>query len=517
MPGEQVYRVVKSSQGPDTLLVQSGEGEVPLHSRIDPIREGRLYEERFDPSRFDLLIVLGTGLGYHLAGLEKRIGEYMRVICVDVLGGIETHIARNPVTSFLVKSPGIEVITGKDPLEVAKRLAELIDLDQARGVSVIEHPASLRAFGEYYGSIRGAIKRIIDRKAGNRATRKAFGSLYLRNALRNFWLLDGIAPVRRLFGAFTGLPAIIAASGPSLDGDADIIRRNQERFFIVAVDSALPALAGRGIIPDIVISIDPQPFVQEHFLGCDTGRAVIVCSLTSPPAVVRGEGRFLSLNSHPLSQLAREVYGDGVGSVDSRTGTVAGDAVELCVRCGFHGIGITGLDFSFFDYGIYARGTAYQRRYALHFQDRFVTVEGRNCLYILRSSGGLKRDGRFTRRSFLQYRHALEDYLGERRVGDVVFLNDRGITPGGTGSMGLDDFMARYPMKDIDKKEFLARVWADTAMLSAEPGLAALREASRSDLFRDLVDASIGTECGDDEASKYLLLAESSGKRQRRA
>ncbi len=513
MPGQEMYRVEKTSGGAYTLLVKTGTGEVPIHSRVDPVREGDLYAGRFDPDRYDLLIVLGTGLGYHLKGLEPRIGEYERVIFVDRLAGIETHIARNPVTSFLVKSPKVMFITGKDPVEVGSRLAELVDLDASRGVSVIEHPASLRVFEEYYGEVRRAIEKLIDLKAGNRATRKAFGSLYLRNALRNFGLLDGIGPVGKLFGAFSGLTAVIAASGPSLDGDAAAIRRNQNRFFIVAVDSALPALAGRGIVPDIVISIDPQPIVCEHFIGCDTDRALVVCSLTSPPQVLRGQGRYLSLNTHPFSQLAGEIYGEGVGSVDSRSGTVAGDAVELCARCGFSGIGITGLDFSFADYGIYARGTAYQRRYALHLQNRLATVEGRNCLYILRSSGGLRKEGRFTRKSFLGYRHALEERLEATKEGNVVFLNDRGILPAGASRSGLDEFMARYAMEDVDKRDFIARIRADTKALSAEPGRAALREAARGELFRRLVEASLGRECSDGELAGYLRLAESWGRR----
>ncbi len=508
MPGQEMYRVEKSSQGADTLLVKTGTGEVPIHSRVDPVREGHLYPERFDPGRYDLLIVLGTGLGYHLKGLEPRIGEYGRVICVDALEGVETHIAGNPVTSFLVKSPKVMFITGKDPGEAGKRLAELVDLDASRGVSVIEHPASLRAFEEYYGAVRWEIEKLIDMKAGNRATRKAFGSLYLRNALRNFGLLDGIGPVGKLFGAFSGMTAVIAASGPSLDGDAEAIRRNQNRFFIVAVDSALPALAGRGIVPDIVISIDPQPIVREHFIGCDTDRALVVCSLTSPPQVLRGQGRYLSLNTHPFSQFAGEIYGEGVGSVDSRSGTVAGDAVELCARCGFSGIGITGLDFSFADFCIYARGTAYQRRYALHLQNRLATVEGRNCLYILRSSGGLRKEGRFTRKSFLGYRHSLEEHLRAGKMDNVVFLNDRGLLPAGARRSGLDEFMARHAMADLDKRDFITRMRADTRALSAAPGRTALREAARGELFRRLVEASVGRECSDDEVGGYLRLAE---------
>ncbi len=509
IPGEATYRIVKSRKGPDTILVASGGREIPLHSAINPEREGRAFDDRFDPARYDLLIVLGTGLGYHLTGLKDRIGDYSRVICIDILEGIEGHIGSNPLTSFLVESPGVALIAGKSTEGVEAALAEMIDLDAVRGVSVIEHPASLNAFRDYYEKVRSIVQKLINMKAGNKATRKAFGALYLRNILRNYGLLGGVAPVKYLFDAFRGNAAVIAASGPSLDGDMGALRLLQKRFFIVAVDSALPALIGNGVSPDIVVTIDPQPWVYEHFQGCNTGDAAVVCSITSPPSILGGAGIYCSLNSHPFSQLAREAYGDGIGSIDSATGSVAGDAINLCLKCGFSAIGLTGLDFSFSDYAIYARGTAYQRRYAVYFQDRFSTVEGRNCRYILQSSGGLKQEGKFTRRSFLNYRQALEGFLSESRAGKLFTLNDRGMPLSGVEMATMEEFAARHGRDGIDKKKIIDGIRGASRTLSVQTALGTLGVAAGEDLFGELIAASLGEVPGERERFRYQAMIRS--------
>ncbi len=473
-----------------------------LHSRVSPEREADHFSGRFDPARFDMLVVLGCGLGYHLLPVREMLDRYSEVIIIDIVPGLEKEIGRNGLTSFLAESPRVTILAGKSAADVAGVLSARIDMDRIRGISVLEHPASVRAFGDYYGGIRNEVEKLIHLKAGNKATREAFGPRYVANILRNLRHLEGARPVRSLFGAFTGHPAVIAVSGPSLEDDIVMMRSAQQRFFIVAVDSALPVLCRCGIVPDLVMSVDPQPYVQEHFIRCDTGNAPVVCSISSYPSVLNRRRAFISLNTHPLAQLAAEVYGDAIGSVDSSTGSVAGDAISLCRACGFSAIGITGQDFSFSGYRIYARGTAYQDRYASFFQDRFTTVEGLNCRYILGSSGGLKREGKFTRKSFLQYRQLTEDYIRNHGM-DVAILNDRGLPPAGARVVDLESFTGLYCKGEIPKKRIIGELLELSGPINAGPLYAALLNIMHEKLFDELLDASLGGWAGERQKIKY--------------
>ncbi len=501
------YDIIKTSRDLDTIVVNSGGRKIPLHSKVDPERDSGLLSDRLDPSRYDFLIILGVGLGYHCLPLKNYIERYARIILVDILDGIDTAIGRNRLTSFLISDPRVTLVTGKSIAEVESVLSEYIDMDAIRGISVLEHPASVRIFSDYYGSVKKSIDKIISIKAGNKATRKAFGARYLRNILLNFSIIERAHPVRGLYNAFAGFPVIIAGSGPSLDGDAEMMARHQDLFFIISVDSALPVLQGRGINPDIVISIDPQPYVFEHFQDCDCGNVLTVHSISSHPSLVKRPGAYLSLNSHPLSQLASEVYGGTTGSVDSGTGSVAGDAVSLAMKCGFSAIGITGLDFSFSGFSIYARGTAYQRRYGVFLQDRFSTVEGLNMRYIMTSSGGFKQGGRFTRKSFLHYHRSLEDFIRDNAASPVIALNDRGITLEGAARTGIVDFIRQYCPADIQKKKIVSGIQGTAPLIDRTPLASAIGRIVDDAIFDELLAASLDGPVDEGMKDRYRSMA----------
>jgi len=500
-PKKITYRIEKSRRGIDTIIVTSDGKDVPLHSRFDPESEASTFGNRLDPDRYDLVIVLGVGLGYHLVPLGERINEYYAAVLVDLLPELGDRIRDNPLTSFLVRSPKISLLSGKPVDEVVAFLSDILDMDRVRGISVLEHPASARLFGDYYSAIKKSIDDMIRVRAGNKATRQAFGRLFVRNIIKNFGLLGDAMPVRDLFGAFAGYPAVIAGSGPSLDGDLHSLARYQDRMFVVAVDSALPALRGAGITPDIIVSVDPQPYVREHFMDSPCGDAIRVFSISSHPSVASLMSGYFSLNSHPFSQFAYEAYGGSIGSIDSATGNVAGEAVDLCLKCGFSVIGITGFDFSFTDFVIYARGTAYQRRYATYFQDRLSTVESRNASYIMTSSGGHRQEGRLTRKSFLHYRSALEDYIGKNAVRNLRSLNDRGMSISGVRAAGMEELSEKCKTRAIDKRKAVTSVRARSKRIGSGP----LREAIAGTddfLLKRLLDASFGKDTGPGEVAR---------------
>ena len=483
---------MKTRRGTDTLIVSDGAKEYPLHSKVNPERDADLFRGRFDSSRYDLLIVLGIGLGYHLLPLGDEGEGFRQIVLIDILEGIGDGISRNGLTSFLMDDPRVTLLAGKSAPEVERFLDGAMDMERIRGVSVLEHPASMRIFASYYGEIRTAIERLIAVKAGNRATREAFGGLYLRNILKNIRLMGRMRPVSALFGANRACPAIIIGSGPSLDRDIPRLKKHRERACLVAVDSALPALLQSGIRPDIVISIDPQPYCAEHFLNCDLGGAATVFSISAGTAVMEKYGGYVSLTSHPFAQLADRVYGGSIGSIDSSTGSVAGDAVSLCLKCGFRAVGLVGIDFSFSDYRIYARGTAYQQRYAVYFQDRFTTVEGSNARYILTASGGLRFEGKFTRKSFRHYQQALESFIGSGGSGGVYSLNPRGLALRGVPLMDFGEFIETFSGAGAGTCGFPVTASTTAARIDPGPLVDALNSAPDRDLIDELLRASLG-------------------------
>jgi hypothetical protein len=490
-----IHYSIKAARNGSPIIVISRDGrEAPLHSAVEPERESRVLEGAFNPQIYDTLIVLGTGLGYHLLQLKHNIDRYSRVILIDILGGLEKQITAGP-GAFLAAAPGVIFLSGLDAEAAAERLGDIIDLSVALGIEVMEHPASLRLFPDYYRAIKKSIESLINKKAGNEATKKAFGLRYAKNILRNAPLASRLRPVRELFSTFAGHPVMIIASGPSLDSAWQAVESRADRAFIIAVDSAMPALHSRGIVPDFVLVVDPQPYVHEHLQGLDPGNTLAILSISASPlafAWARSCGRadnsrvFVSLNSHPLAQIMEAMKCDA-GSIDSGTGNVAGDALRLALDMGFDEIMLAGFDFSFSRYVIYARGTAYQRRYCLYYQNRLATAESKNMAYIFDSSKKFVHEGRYTRRVFLQYRDSLEDLIG-RSHKTPVSLTDPGLSIGGVAPGDRST-----PGPALDKEAILRGALATPA---TRPGfdLREFKKAIGGPLFTELAAACLTGE-----------------------
>jgi uncharacterized Rossmann fold enzyme len=500
------YRIEKTKDGADTIIVLRDSNRYPLHSTVNPSREANSLEGRFDPGKYDLLIMLGTGLGYHLLPLRDLLPSYRRVILIDVLSSLEEAITGNPLTGFLTRSGIVSFITGLPAEEAAREASGMIDLESARGVTVMEHPASIRIFPEYYGLVRELLRKTIEKSAGNLATRKHFGMRYMKNALANLPDLPGAYPVSALRGAIEGHPAAVIASGPSAERHLPTIRERQEEMVIIAVDSALPLLLCHGIIPDVTMIIDPQPFVEEHLLETDRVTRLTVCSMTSRRITPPPRLRFCSMNSHPLSQLVDKITGGAIGSIDSSTGTVAGDALSCALSMGASAVAMVGFDFSFPGHTIYSRGTAYQRRYSLYFQNRLLPVESQNMAYIMRSSRGHRVSGRFTRKSLEGYRDSLSSFARGCGKGNLFSINGMGLPVDGIPEVAAGDFTVTWCRGKVPKSDLVGAALAGARTIASLLDMEELR-AMLGDrrLVLALLEESLGTSTGA-EAERAMRL-----------
>lgn len=497
------YRLEDTKSGGKTIIITREGGDLPLHSRIDPAREGEKNAPEFNSEKYDLLIVLGCGLGYHLSGLREKAPYYKKIIIIDIIPGLEKELAGRGAFEFLRSSGNMIFITGEEPERVEARLTEMIDLDAYRGVQVVEHPGSFRLFAEYYEAVKSSVKRILDKKSGDKATVKAFGSIFLRNALNNLKNIDKLEPVSSLAGKFSGSSVLIVSSAPSVEDYIDDIKKFRDSFYIIAVDSALPMLREHGIKPQFAVSIDPQQRIHEHFLGHEGAGTIHIFSIVSPPSIVERYGGFLSLNSHPVSQIIEEFYPGAVGSIDSGTGSVAGDALNFALLAGFDNIGMTGFDFSFSHNTIYARGTSYQKRYSLYFNNRFITPEGFNAAYIFRGSGSLRIEGRYTRRSFLGYRDSLVKLISERCVTPPVIINSRGIPVSKGRYMNMQEFAEIC----VSSKSSPALHTGKHAKLKEIIDIKSITDfLGKGEVKDELLRHSLGTEAADRRGERFFRI-----------
>lgn len=89
---------------------------------------------------------------------------------------------------------------------------------------------------------------------------------WMRNLKENDRDIRALPPVSQHFGEWSGSPCLVAGAGPSLESNISQVREAAHRGWrITAVDRAFNTLKRNGIDPDITVTSDAGPGVQDFF------------------------------------------------------------------------------------------------------------------------------------------------------------------------------------------------------------------------------------------------------------
>lgn len=510
MAKDYKYYIEKSKSEKLTLAVNDKNGKkIYLHSKFKPEREVNQLTSEFENCNAELLIILGMGLAYQLNPLKKTYSKFKKILIIDILNNIETELSQIKESNWLINTNNISIITGKSLQSIEKTINENINFKEINRIKVIEHAASLRVFADYYISVKKIINSLIQKKVTNEATINAFGTQFFRNSIKRLKNIGSYYPVNALKNKFKNKPALIISSAPSLDYYINYIKENSHKFIIIAVDSALPVLKSYNIDPDFYISIDPQPWIYEHIIHNNSSYSQAIISFSAYNTGIKAKHSYLSLNSHPLSQTIEHYFPDIIGSIDSKTGNVAGDAISAAFLMGCNPIFMTGIDFSFPEFNIYARGTAYQQRYTKIFNNKFLNVETFNSKYIRNSSKKLIKENKFTRHSFLQYKQNIEKFIKKSKESNetnIYNLYNNGFKLNETTNINnISQINSLFSDKNILKNEIFAKLSTNVNNLSTLLTIDKLRAIfNNSELIDNIIANSIFTDISDTKREKYI-------------
>jgi hypothetical protein len=459
---------IEDSQEPGykTVSVLSADGKKTyLHSKIAPSRESSAFSKIFSSFSGDTLVLLGLGLGHHLRDIAKA-SSVKHIIAVEKIGFTNAEIAQNFTWASKTLSAKITYIIGKDSHVLQSELESHLVIQKDTSVAIIEHPASARAFPEYYAYARDIIQKIIRKKAGNISTVQSFAGIFIRNCIKKISTLAEYYPFKALEKSFINMPCVILSSSPSVDQYISLIAKYQKSFIIIAVDSAAPILKAHSILPDILISTDPQPWTDEHLL-CTSDNVPSIVPLSAHFTAHKNQISFVFLNTHPFSQMAEHHYPD-IGNADSKTGTVAGDALYAASLMGFSHIFLTGVDFSFPKHCIYSKDSYYNYRYTALFNSRLAPCESLHMKYIRRSPRTVYNNSVVTRSSFLQFNDSIARMIKDKSLTQITLLTDSGLSIEGTkiisAAEDADKILSSFPELQ-DKQSIIGSLIKNTEKL----------------------------------------------------
>ncbi|MEJ5188650.1 MAG: 6-hydroxymethylpterin diphosphokinase MptE-like protein [Breznakiellaceae bacterium] len=405
-PQKGMYIFERARNGsPVPLWALHTEKPVPLHSLIDPDREGeRLIETSF-AGREGSLIFLGLGGGYALrSAISRSTIHHITIIDFHIDGVAElfSHIDYVPILT----DPRVDLLIDPDKKEVQEYLISTYSPVFWGNLNILSLRNRYHSEETLFSELQRWISEGLERVGEDFSVQALFGKRWFSNIIRNMLFSSPettpLPPVRNV---------AITAAGPSLEKHLTSLKKNRRDFFLLATDTSLSALLLSNIVPDGVVSIDCQHISYHHFLKGIPDRVFLFADLASPPSVVqRSRHTYFFAGGHPLTRYLVQWW-RSFPVVDTSGGNVTYAAVSLAEQLGARSIRLYGADFSYPEGKTYARGTyvydVFQEK-----QSRLAPLESILSAFLFRSPSLEKkvdsRGWRYETKPLTTYRLRLE-------------------------------------------------------------------------------------------------------------
>jgi hypothetical protein len=452
--------------GAPVPVVSRGGRESPLHSLVNPEREAERLEEAQPPSGF--IVALGLGAGY----LLKRYlasDATTGLLAVEFSAPMLRALLEEIDLSELFIDERFSLLLDPSPEELGEKILSLYVPPLAGDMRSLPLRGRVDLDPAAFSEAAGVLKAILGSISDDYSVQAFFGKLWFKNAVRNLFAAERhsapLPPIRR---------AAVSAAGPSLEDQIPALRDAKTAgAFLIATDTSLPALLGRNLVPDAIVSIDCQHISYYHFLGGIPEGLPLILDLASPSTLCRlsASVRFFS-SGHPFCAYVSAKWRP-FPALDTSGGNVTHAALSLAEALGADSTLLAGADFSYPEGKSYARGT-YIYGYFGRSQSRLSPLEACFSGFLFRGSDMERETGegpngeaysRYLTKPLMAYREHLERFAARSPM-EIVPLAGKGVyikTPrglprrgtklrpvfaAGSASCSAVDFLERYA-KDL--------------------------------------------------------------------
>jgi len=368
LPSPNGFSVLQTPSGLPTAVLQG----TTLHSRYDPKKEARrIVQQQAEPDT-TAAVCFGFGLGYLAEAFSERFPDKPMVV-IENDPGLFMSALKSRDLSTLLGSPYIFWHIGDEP----EAIMMTIDKLPLRRVCLLPLRSLLGSGSSYYRRVETLLRSVFDRREVNVNTLRRFGKLWVRNLLNNlqhFICAPGVAGCKE---RFAGLPGLVLAAGPSLDRIAPALASLRQRMLLIAVDTSYRFCLRANIIPDFLVTVDPQYWNSRHLDWLELKGPILISESSANPRTFRLAGRereatlFIS-SFFPLGRYLEQIL-EEKGQIGAG-GSVATTAWDLARYFGCGSIYMAGLDLGFPGKRTHSRGAFFEE--TMHtYSHRFLSAE----------------------------------------------------------------------------------------------------------------------------------------------
>jgi hypothetical protein len=332
----------------------------PLYSERDPLRQVRKALPMW--RSHTLYFVPSPLLGYGLVESLAILPASSLVMVVE----LEPDLAQLH-TRWLSPTSIIESIDSLDPWVLESQLARHQDKALSKVERVVLNGGYL-LHQQAYQQLETVLCQLVAQQVKNQALLAVMAPKWLTNIMSNVAFLPqhaGLLPR-------VSLPIVVAGAGLSLEEHRDTLYQNRSSFFLLAVDTALPALRAYGLTPDLVLALEGGFYNIYDFLGNSTQMPPIAVDMLAhrqTPRVCGAHCFFVTTHFASCQLLIRLQQTFSLSQLPA-VGSVGPAAVALALQMTQHMVILCGLDFAYELGKTHARGS-YTHSYQLAYWQRF--------------------------------------------------------------------------------------------------------------------------------------------------
>ena len=230
-----------------------------------------------------LFIFASPLLGYGLSSLVLRLQPSSFLFIVEYDDLLAKLFEETP---HKWEKENVQYFHSSNMLEIIKKLDEVASFNFKK-CTLIRASGGYALYQDFYDKLFQNIDYEVSNFWKNKITLIAMGRLYAKNIFKNIVniLLEKRKRIYSLQKSYIDKPILVLGAGPSLDKSYDFIKKNRSRIFLLAVDVALPSLSSLSIIPDAVLLLEGQYWVETAFLASSNRNVALFSDITSNPHV----------------------------------------------------------------------------------------------------------------------------------------------------------------------------------------------------------------------------------------
>ncbi len=458
------FVIEEAKDGNKIVCFRQDEKKYYLNSKYAPIREANTWAEKYEIKNVNqITIVFGFGNGMFIQALLNKISKNNIVIVYEPSAQLFREVLENIELEELLENRQICIVIESINEQKFKEVIEgVVDVSNFGAQNCLALPRYTEIFVETYDKFIKKIKAIEENIYVTQITKMYLSSQAMKNSIKNVrYILES----KSFDNARETLPqnmnAILVSAGPSLMSEMENLKQAKGKVLIVAVERILDLLLDNGIVPDILVSVDPVKETPKSKKMEEVDMTLLTLPTCNPELYHKHKGNKIVCNNgslyHSICLSLKEKE-----SIVPTGGSVATFAFGALIGMGVKRIILVGQDLAFQNGKSHAGNSQEEDPWNLK-----IEAEGVDGAMVI------------TRQDWRMFADDFEKMIMDNPDIECIDTKKTGLKIKGTKLMGMNEVLEKYCQKEVQIQKWLGHI-KDVFPIK--------RRKKVLDLFQDYID-----------------------------